>query len=71
VGVLLWIARILILLIVIRLLLRLVFGTAFARRAAPRQMRERSGGALVQDPVCGTYIPKTGAFMSGRGADVK
>ena len=69
---LLWIARVLIFLILLRFLLRLVFGTAFARRAPqPRHVPERSGGELVRDPVCGTYIPKAGAFVIGKGDDAK
>ena len=68
---LLWIARVLIFLILLRFILRLVFGTAFARRAAPRRVSERAGGELVRDPVCGTYIPKAGAFVIGKGDDAK
>ena len=67
-----WIFRVLIFLLVLRLLLRLVFGTAFARRARqPRHVPERSGGELVRDPVCGTYIPKAGAFVTGKGEHTK
>lgn len=69
---LIWIVRILVFLLLLRLILRLLFGTAFARRAAtPRRMPERAGGELVRDPVCGTYIPKAGAFVIGKGEDTK
>lgn len=69
---LLWFVRILIFLLILRFVLRLIFGTAFARRAAaPRRVPERSGGELVRDPVCGTYIPKAGAFVIGKGDAAK
>jgi YHS domain-containing protein len=72
VGALIWIARVLILLLIIRFVLRLLFGAAFARRsAAPRRVSERSGGELVRDPNCGTYVPKSRAIASGSGSDVK
>ena len=67
-----WIFRVLVFLLILRLVLRLIFGTAFARRAAaPRRAPERLGGELVRDPVCGTYIPKAGAFVVGKGDNAR
>jgi YHS domain-containing protein len=70
VTLLLWIARLLLLLIVIRLVLRLLANSRAAARgrtspqpAAP----ERSGGTLVRDPHCGTYVPRTRAIAVGSG----
>jgi len=65
-----WILRALAILLVIRLVLRGLFGS---RPAAPRpgptpgRAPERIGGDLVQDPVCGTYIPKSRAIVVGSG----
>jgi YHS domain-containing protein len=77
VGAIVWIARSLIFLLLLRIVLSLLFGSA---RPGPRQTRpgagpapapERVGGELVRDPNCGTYIPKTSAIVQGSGADVK
>lgn len=73
-GVIVWIARALILLLVLRFVLRLLFGASRTKpgpRAAPDAAPERIGGELVRDPQCGTYIPKTRAIAVGTGADVK
>lgn len=67
-NLLLWIVRILVLLILIRIVLRLLFPRGIqARRPAARTF-ERSGGTLVRDPHCGTYVPKQGALSIGSGA---
>ena len=72
---LLWIARAIILLLILRFVLRLLFcaGAPSARRPAPRAGGpvERAGGELVRDPQCGTYIPKARAIAVGSGAEVK
>jgi len=72
VGTLFWIARAIILLLILRWLLRLLFGGAgtMARRPAGPAGRpaERVGGELVRDPQCGTYVPKARAIAVGTGS---
>ena len=68
---LLWLVRLLILILIVRLIVRGV--TAMMRAGAsdrPAQMPERVGGTLVRDPHCGTYIPASRALVAGTGADV-
>lgn len=70
-GIVLWIVRVVVLLFVVRLVLRMLYPTT-ARRSAPRRparVPERSGGTLVRDPHCGTYIPESRALVVGHGAD--
>ena len=70
--VLTWIIRIIIVALIVRMVLRLVSGQRpQVGGRAPRKPVERAGGALVQDPQCGTYIPQSTALVAGRGADVK
>jgi hypothetical protein len=71
---LLWIARAIILLLILRIVLRLLFGggrIATSRPAPGGGSVERAGGELVRDPQCGTYIPKARAVVVGSGADTK
>ena len=66
-----WILRIILLLILLRFVLRLLFPNRRpARPAPPRPMPERSGGELVRDPQCGTYIPKASALTLNAGGAV-
>lgn len=70
--VLLWIVRVLAILLLLRLVVRMLFGTRtpMSRRGAPRtqpKSPERLGGELVRDPQCGTYIPKSRAIAVGAG----
>lgn len=72
----LWIIRILVLLLLLRIVLRLLFPPASPQHrrrpnSAPGQPPERLGGELVRDPNCGTYIPKARAIAAGSGVDVK
>jgi uncharacterized protein len=75
VRILLWIVRFLAILLLIRIVLRALFGS---RRSPARtqgtsgpggrpQGQERIGGELVRDPNCGTYIPKARALVAGSG----
>ena len=63
-GAIIWIARVLIFLLLLRIVLRLIFGSMGAGpgRTQPRPGRSRSaervGGELVRDPNCGTYVAK-------------
>jgi len=74
VSALVWFARIIILLLVLRFVLRMLFGSRpVARRQPipPTRAQERVGGELVRDPNCGTHIPKARAIAVGTGADIK
>jgi len=74
VGALVWFARIIILLLVLRFVLRMLFGsrTVRRRRRTPStRSPERVGGELVRDPNCGTHILKARAIAVGTGADIK
>jgi uncharacterized protein len=76
VGLLIWIARAIIFLLILRFVLRLLFPGPPAtprRRSAPGPdtPAERVGGELVRDPNCGTYIPKAKAIAVGSGEGVK
>ena len=69
---LIWIVRVLVVLFLIRLVLRL-FGVTRGPaipRPRPRDV-ERSGGTLVQDPYCGTYLPQSRALSLGDGSNAK
>ena len=68
---LLWILRVLVLLVVVRVIVRGVY-SAIGQRHVPKpssRVPERVGGALVRDPQCGTYVPESRALVLGRGAD--
>jgi len=64
-----WLLDAVIALLIVRALLRLLFGSR--RRPAARQattrMPERSGGTLVRDPQCGTYVAESRAIRVGSG----
>ena len=67
-----WIFRILVILFVVRLLLRFLYGLAGGARAPrsapkPNQPVTREGGQLVRDPNCGTYVPIGRALREGSG----
>jgi uncharacterized protein len=68
-----WLIRVIIAAIVLRLVMRMFTGAGRpqAGSRAERKRVERAGGALVQDPHCGTYIPQAKAVALGRGADAK
>jgi uncharacterized protein len=69
---LIWIVRVLVILLLIRLVMR-AFGMTRGP-AIPRPRRrdvERSGGTLVQDPHCGTYLPQSRALAVTAGGDTK
>jgi hypothetical protein len=71
--ILFWIVRALALLLLVRMLLRTLFGSRSPANRAPGgpaggpRATERIGGELVRDPQCGTYIPKTRAIVAGSG----
>lgn len=65
-SLLVWIFRILLVAFVLRLVLR-ALGVG-RRPAARRRPQERSGGTLVRDPQCGTYLPQSRALTVGHGS---
>jgi hypothetical protein len=71
--ILLWIVRAFAILLLIRMILRGLFGsrpTAARTQGGPAgrpRAQERIGGELVRDPNCGTYIPKARALVVGSG----
>jgi hypothetical protein len=70
-ALLLWIVRLVVLLIIVRLIVRRV-SAAIGQRQAPKpssRVPERAGGTLVRDPHCGTYLPESRALVVGRGAN--
>jgi uncharacterized protein len=70
-GVLLWLLRGIVILFVVRMVLRMFTPPKpMPRRPAPSKPQEVSGGTLVRDPQCGTYIPETKAIVVGRGESV-
>lgn len=74
--VLTWILRILVILFIVRLVLRFLYGLAGGtndqrrpRSSKPNQPATREGGQLVRDPNCGTYVPIGRALREGSGAN--
>lgn len=63
-SLLVWLVRICLVLMVVRLVLQFAAGLVRGLRGEPRGGRPRPGGAvdLVRDPVCGTFVPRDGAL---------
>lgn len=62
---LLWIVRILIILLILRIVLRWFAGRQVTSTAGPRIRRgERAGGQLLRDPQCGTYVAEGRAIRA-------
>ena len=58
----------LVLFFIVRMIFRLVTGSRpRVRSKPPASTPERSGGTLVRDPQCGTYIPESRAIRVGSG----
>lgn len=71
-ALLVWIVRILVILLVIRLVMRALGMTRGRGIPRPRARDvERAGGTLVQDPQCGTYLPKSRALAVTAGGQTK
>lgn len=71
-GVLIWIARAILLLLILRLVLRFIFPPRTRQtfnRTPESKPIERAGGELVRDPQCGTYVPKGRAIALQRGGE--
>lgn len=61
-----WMLRLLFAVLIIRLVWKFVAGIASGVRE-PRPRGTRAAGALVRDPVCGTYIEPSRAFSTREG----
>ena len=74
-GELIWIARAIILFIILRILLRALFSSGRRGPSDSAQGRtqakpsERVGGELVRDPQCNTYVPKNRAIVVTRNGE--
>jgi uncharacterized protein len=76
-----WILTALALLLLLRLVLRFVLGllqglvmpSPDARGASPgaRRGQARVTGALVRDPICGTFIPRETATVASLGGETR
>jgi uncharacterized protein len=71
-----WLARLFLLMLIIRMVARAFSGSGPRSQPAPRPgprpappSGERTGGTLVRDPQCGTYLPQTRAIRVGSGDD--
>jgi uncharacterized protein len=68
-----WILRIILILFVIRIVLRFLYGLAGNNgprpASKPRQTGTIEGGQLVRDPNCGTYVAIGRALREGSGAN--
>lgn len=67
-GMLIWVIRLIVILLVIRFVLRLFAGRNLPGRTTTRRETLRQGGTLVRDPQCGTYIPEAGALTVNSSA---
>ena len=61
-----WMLRLLFAVLIIRLIWKFVAGLVAGARE-PQSRRTKAGGALVRDPVCGTYIEASRAFSTRAG----
>lgn len=75
-----WILNAIVILLLIRLALRFLLGLfqglaepagSTARGGSRKSAGAKSVGALVQDPVCGTYIPRETAIAVSAGAGTR
>ena len=73
-----WVIRIVGVLLLIRIVLRMLFGNrvvtkrgtgGFARGGSGQAPETKPGGELVRDPHCGTYVPKTRAIAVPAGRE--
>jgi YHS domain-containing protein len=67
-----WILRLLVAVLILRAIWRFVAGV-LEGMAPPRETAAPGGPgvALVQDPVCGTYVVPSRAVTSGRGESLR
>ncbi len=66
-GLLVWLVRLLVIALAVRLLLRFLGGVRQGLQGGARRATVDSGRAsvpLVRDPICGTYVVKERAFVS-------
>lgn len=72
---LIWIVRLLVLLLIVRFVVTMIRQAALQAKGGPKaaagrskRQAERIGGTLVQDPQCGTYLPKERALAVPSGS---
>ena len=75
---LIWIVRLVVLLLIVRFVVTMIRHAVQQSRSAPRpdagrpkRQAERIGGTLVQDPQCGTYLPKDRALAVTAGGSTQ
>jgi hypothetical protein len=56
--------RILLIMLIVRVVVRFFTRPRPARPARPTRVPERTGGTLVRDPNCGTFVPEKGALAA-------
>ena len=61
-----WMLRLLFAILIIRLIWKFVAGLVAGVRE-PQSRSAKAGGALVRDPVCGTYVEASRAFSTRTG----
>jgi uncharacterized protein len=78
VTLLLWIVRLLVLLLIVRFVVTMIRQAALYSKGGPKptagrskRQPERIGGTLVQDPQCGTYLPKDRAIAVTSGGGIQ
>jgi uncharacterized protein len=69
-----WLLDAIVLFLLARMVVRLLTGARSVRRQGPTrgpraETPERSGGTLVRDPHCGTYVPQSRAIASRSGIE--
>ncbi len=65
-----WLLDALVLFLIVRTFMRAIGGGGAARKSRPTTSAptpERSGGTLVRDPQCGTYVPESSAVRVKAG----
>jgi YHS domain-containing protein len=78
VTLLFWILRLLVLLLIVRFVVTMIRQAALYSKGGPKpaagrskRQPERIGGTLVQDPQCGTYLPKERAIAVTSGGSTQ
>ena len=75
-ALLFWVVRFLVLLLIVRFVVGMVRQAMRASSGGPaprvpKRPAERIGGTLVQDPQCGTYLPRDRALSVSAGGSTQ